>query len=340
MPVGTTLVVPLDEALAAGWGPAGRSAEPAEEEGGDGPVEKSWLTISSMSPPRQSSKNCGHVDHRAGPEPRARAGRRVSVSSRGDAFEPPRETMNRVKVGYFSLSRRSTTGDDRPYLGWHQLDHMPEQYQLPGLVYGQRWASTPACRKARAAEVASWADVEHVVCYLMGDPVDETLDEFLALGRRLAEMGRFSYDLPSHYQAGLRVLDTLASPRALIGPEVVPYRPNRGIYLIVEEPTDRQAWDAYLRQAHAEVLPELVSVEGVAGAWVFSTTPAIQRPGFKEGDYRMTLCYLDDEPAEVGTRLEPVLHKAWFGAPSRPVLAGPFESMMRWDWDRFGPPPT
>ena len=50
--------------------------------------------------------------------------------------------MNRVKVGFFSLSNGSTTGDDRPYLGWHQLDHMPEQYQLPGMVLGQRWAST------------------------------------------------------------------------------------------------------------------------------------------------------------------------------------------------------
>ncbi len=44
--------------------------------------------------------------------------------------------MNRVKVGFFSLHRHSPTGDDRPYLEWHQLDHMPEQYQLPGLVAG------------------------------------------------------------------------------------------------------------------------------------------------------------------------------------------------------------
>ena len=61
--------------------------------------------------------------------------------------------MNRVKVGFFSLSHHSATGDDRPYLRWHQLDHMPEQYQIPGMVLGQRWASTPACRAVRAAEV-------------------------------------------------------------------------------------------------------------------------------------------------------------------------------------------
>jgi len=249
--------------------------------------------------------------------------------------------VNRVKLGFFSLSQRSTTGDDRPYLSWHQLDHMPEQYQLPGLVLGQRWASTPACRGARAAEAGSWADVEHVVCYLMGDPLDETLDEFLSLGRRLAEMGRFPHSLPSQYRGGLRLLETHASPRVLVGPEVVPFRPHQGVYLIVEEPTgDRRTWDGYLQRSHAEVLPEVLAVEGVAGAWVFATTPAIRRPNFMEGDYRMTLCYLDDEPAEVGARLDPLLRRAWADAPSRPVLAGPFESMMRWDWDRFAPAPT
>ena len=50
--------------------------------------------------------------------------------------------MNRVKVGFFSLSHASPSGDDRPYLEWHQMDHMPEQYQLPGMILGQRWAST------------------------------------------------------------------------------------------------------------------------------------------------------------------------------------------------------
>ena len=52
------------------------------------------------------------------------------------ASRQPEGPMNRVKVGFFSLSHHSPSGDDRPYLEWHQLDHMPEQYQLPGLVLG------------------------------------------------------------------------------------------------------------------------------------------------------------------------------------------------------------
>ena len=246
--------------------------------------------------------------------------------------------MNRVKVGFFSLSHHSTSGDDRPYLEWHQMDHMPEQYQLPGLLLGQRWASTPACRASRAAGIDGWSTVEHVVCYLMGNPVGETLDEFFALGRHLAELGRFPHTLPSQYRGGLRLLETLAARRVLISPEVVPFRPHQGIYLIVEEPTDRPSQDAHAQRTHVELLPELVSVPGVAGAWVFGTTPSIRWPMFSEGDYRMTVCYLDDDPASVGERLAPVLDRWWSTAPVRPVLGAPFESMVIWDWDRFAGP--
>ena len=42
--------------------------------------------------------------------------------------------MNRVKVGFFSMSGGSSFGDDRPYLRWHALDHMPEQYQIAGVL--------------------------------------------------------------------------------------------------------------------------------------------------------------------------------------------------------------
>lgn len=240
--------------------------------------------------------------------------------------------MNRVKVGFFSLSHTSETGDDRPYLHWHQMDHMPEQYRLPGMVLGQRWASTPACRAARAVEDDEWSGVDHVVCYLIGNPVDETIDDFLVLGRHLAELGRFPQSLPSRYRGALRLLESHAAPRVLVDPEVVPFRPHRGVYLIIEEPSgDRSAEDGFLRQLHTDVLPELVTVPGVAGAWLFATTPSIHRPMFTGGHYRMALCYLDDDPATVGQRLVGVVDRSWSSAPSRLVLAAPFESMVHWD---------
>ncbi len=244
--------------------------------------------------------------------------------------------MNRVRVGFFSLTHHSTTGDDRPYLTWHMLDHMPEQYQLPGLLLGQRWASTPACRAARAAEVDSWSSVEHVVCYLMGIPVDRTIDEFLALGRQLTDQGRYPHALPSQYRGALRLLDAVAAPRVLVSAEVVPFRPHHGVYLLVDQPDRATPQDGFLGRLHNEVLPTLVGVPGVAGAWSYTTSPGIRRPMFSEGQRRIIVCYLDDDPATVGERLSPVVEQVWATAPSRILLAAPFESLVRWDIDRFG----
>ena len=45
----------------------------------------------------------------------------------------------RVRAGIFSLTAAAPPDDDGSYLRWHLLDHMPEQYQLPGIVHGLRW---------------------------------------------------------------------------------------------------------------------------------------------------------------------------------------------------------
>ena len=151
----------------------------------------------------------------------------------------------------------------------------------------------------------------------MGNPVEETLDEFYTLGGVLAEKGRMrSPALPRQYIAGLRLLEALAAPRTLVSNDAVPYRPHRGIYLIVEEPTGVATQDDYLQQLHTDVLPTLVSVPGVAGALAFGTTAAIRRPSFSPGRYRITTCYLDDDPAAVGERLAPVLERIWEDAPA------------------------
>lgn len=242
----------------------------------------------------------------------------------------------RARLGYFSLSAHAESGDDRPYLSWHQLDHMPEQYQLPGLILAQRWAATEACRAARTATDNRWAGTEHVVCYLMGEPMDETVDGFLALGSRLARMGRFPLHLPSCYRGGLVLLEAHAAPRVLVGADVVPFRPHRGVYLVVEGSGDER-WDAHHRQTGAESVQALLGTEGVAGVWTFATSPEMRRENFSPGDHRITLCYLDGDPAEVAGRVDEALRPAWAVAPAPPMLAGPYESIMRWDWERFGP---
>lgn len=239
--------------------------------------------------------------------------------------------MNRVKVGFFSLSEGMPPDEELRYLQWHQLDHMPEQYQLPGLVFGQRWRASDALRAARLVAVDGWAGVEHVVTYLMGNPVEPTLDEFANLGRHLAELGRYPVALPSVFVGALRWLSAEAARRVHVSAEVVPMRPNRGIYLIVEQPTGDL--DAHLQRRHVETHPRLLDVPGVAGIWVFGSTRRFQKWQRTEGDYRFTVCYLDSDPLAVATGVGEVVRDAWADAPSRLLLAAPYASLVPWLWD-------
>ncbi|MHB8465946.1 MAG: hypothetical protein ACYDH6_11485 [Acidimicrobiales bacterium] len=243
--------------------------------------------------------------------------------------------MNRVKVGFFSMSGASAFGDDRPYLRWHQLDHMPEQYQIAGLLKGERWVSTPACDAARAVQSDDLAPVRSVVQYLMTDPVQQTIDDFLQLGRRLAELGRYPERVASHLLGAFHLLEMHAAARVLVSPEAVAFRPNLGVYVIVERPTGDT--DAWLRDVHTTHVPALLDTPGVAGVWSFATSSLWSNPAWTPGHHRITVCYLDQDPAGVGDALRPVVAARWRDAPVTPALAAPFESMVRWEWDRFGP---
>jgi len=239
--------------------------------------------------------------------------------------------MNRVKVGFFSLSELS---DPEGYLEWHQLDHMPEQYRIAGLVFGQRFVVTPACRAASAVRVGDIGRSESLQLYLMEDP-PRVLPEFYALGRELAGLGRLRTDITAHVSAAFQLLGTYASPRALISPEAVPYRPNRGVYVLVEQVTDPGGLDDWTTREHRERVPAVLDVAGVVGLWTFASTGAW---GIPASDLRIALFHVDEDPVAVAKALLPHLEQRWDGAPVRPLLAAPFASLFPppASWDHLG----
>ena len=211
--------------------------------------------------------------------------------------------MSKVKVGFFSFTEITDPNEHHSYNEWHMLDHMPEQYPLDGIVYGQRWVSTPACHAARAASGAQLDPIHYVTLYLMSEPVERTLQEFMALGRALHEKDRFHLHRKARL-SGPFPLDAIAvAPRVLISPEAVPYRPNRGVYVVVQ-PVGAAAPD----------LDALCATAGVAGAWRFA-----------EAERRITVAWLDDAPLDV---------RAPAGADGA-EFAGPFETITPWQWNWF-----
>jgi hypothetical protein len=218
------------------------------------------------------------------------------------------DAVNKVKVGFFSFTEITDPGEHRAYNEWHQLDHMPEQFPLRGIAYGQRWVSTPACRAARAASGARLDPIHYMTLYLVTEPVDETLREFRQLGRDLYDAGRFHLHRHSHLSGPFALVDSAVAPRVLISAEAVPYRPHCGVYAIVQAAS-----------ATAPDLDVVCATDGVAGAWAFA-----------DEAQRITIAWLDGEPLRVAAALASVAE------PGDGVeLAGPFETITPWQWGWF-----
>jgi hypothetical protein len=244
--------------------------------------------------------------------------------------------MNKVKVGFFSFVEITDPSAHRSYNEWHQLDHLPEQFPIPGIAYGQRWVSTPACRAARAACSDELDPVHYLALYLLTEPVRETIREFEALGNRLGEQGRFHRQRRSLLFGAWHLLESWAAPRVLISAEAVPYRPCKGIYVVAEEAPDSAEVDAWVRWCHTDWTPALGDVDGVVGAWSFATSPLYRSERWVQGRSRITVCWLDRDPLEVASSLRPALDRRWDGAPVRPLYAGPLETITPWEWSWFG----
>ena len=136
----------------------------------------------------------------------------------------------------------------------------------------------------------------------MTEPVDETLRDFFTLGKYLHEVNRFHQHRRSHLSGPFPVDGIAAAARVLVSDEAVPYRPHRGVYVIVHPET-------------APALDALCAVDGVAGAWSFANN-----------EHRITVAWLDAPPRTVDlARL----------VPAGAEFAGPFETITPWRWDWF-----
>jgi hypothetical protein len=239
--------------------------------------------------------------------------------------------MIRVKAAFFSITPPAPSGDDGSYLRWHLLDHMVEQYQLPGIQYALRYIADGDYLDSRIAATGHLEEVGNVVNYLVGDPVQQTHDDFMQLGPRLADMGRFPEVRPSLQLRMPALLHWYAAPQALISPEVVPFRPHRGVVVIVEEPVGADV-DAWLQWLHTDHYPAVVATPGVAGAWMYGSTNTWNLHPSTQGDPQYTtVIYLDDDPLATTKALAPVVEDRWRSDAVRPLFAGPLRTMIQWE---------
>jgi hypothetical protein len=237
--------------------------------------------------------------------------------------------LPKVRVGFFSFTEITDPDAHHAYNEWHQLDHMPEQIPIPGVVSGERWVLTPACRRlARMAEPLS--AVHYVTLYLMGEPLEETLAEFARLAVELRDKGRFFEARRAPLTGPFTVQERRAAPRVLISAEAVPHRPDRGVYVVVDDGNGAPILD----------VDDVVGTPGVAGVWTFAAMERPQRGGSmpagsapqRTGAQRVTVCYLDEDPLEVAATLAPDPDRA--GA-AEVLFAAPLLAVVPWEWEWF-----
>ncbi len=223
-------------------------------------------------------------------------------------------------LGFFSFTE--VTGDPgahEAYNEWHQLDHMPEQFSIDGITFGQRWVCSPRCAEQRVAVSPLLERCHYMTLYLLRDA--GVLPEFFALAKRLHGEGRFFEQRESHLNGPFEVAGQWAAERVKVSAAAVPFRPAAGVYVVVR-PTTQGA-------SHPVDGAAMTKVDGVAGAWRFVGAAGgggAQREitvAWVDGDLWVTSALLGDLAAERGAGAAGV---EW---------AGPLERVDPYHWGWF-----
>ncbi len=223
---------------------------------------------------------------------------------------------------FVSMSARHPEGRDADYLAWHSLDHRPEQHRLAALRASFRLVSTPACRAARAVTHERYDATDHCMTYLFKDP--DGLTGFSELSTALAQAGRVPYLLPVVERSVYRLNGKLAAPRIKAGADVLPWWPAKGVYLLIERGEESPA--------------ALIDVPGVGGIWWAGSLPMGARYATAQTDgLQISYCFLDEDPADTGLRLRPLLEERWARGNGAPLFAAPFHTLVPHEWNRFVP---
>jgi hypothetical protein len=231
-------------------------------------------------------------------------------------------------LGFFSFTEVTQPSAHRAYNEWHRLDHMPEQFSLDGVLFGQRWVCTPDCREARVAVSPLLEPCHYMTLYLMRDA--GALPAFFELAQRLRQADRFFAVRRAHLSGPFEVRDRWVSPRVKVSAAAVPHRPTRGIYVVVGPPVDGAA---------------MVAHQGVAGAWSFANTATADTATGPSLDRHITVAFIDGDLATTASQLgQWCLQHAGHGGTME--WAGPLDLLDRvnpvdtdsYDWfDRLTP---
>jgi hypothetical protein len=255
----------------------------------------------------------------------------------------------RARKAFFSFSHLSDQTRHQAYNRWHQLDHRPENLALDGVLYGERWVHTRQCAASRQAADPVLAPVQYVTAYWFAEPSEQSIREWQDLAEISFQWGRRP-DRPwtvRPVQGFFSCVRTYVSPSLSLSPDALPYRPKRGIYVVltrVADPHSDAAHDLF-EWYDSVAIPEHVAKPGVAGACTFSSDSTTLDEGWSQrqgtttfdegsgerGQIRVHLYFLEADP-KGGDFAPPAAEST----AEKVLFAGALETITPWQWDWFG----
>ncbi|MGV0746918.1 hypothetical protein [Mycolicibacter heraklionensis] len=258
--------------------------------------------------------------------------------------------MSSHPLSFFSFISLHDPGPDdhRRYNQWHQLDHRPENLALPGIAGGERWRRPADCKRMSAG-TSEQSDVDYIAMYWFREPVERSVREWEQLGADSFQWGRGPM-IPGVRRtllAFFRPIKGYSALSSLVSPEAIPHRPNRGLHLTLTryaEPLGAQTHEEYRLQDQV-LMPELLRLPGVAGAWTFALDHhqdnalglRSQQASDSAGALRLRLLYLDEDPLDTTTRVRQrtaeIRESVTQPSIGETVLDTPLRSITAWvDW--------
>lgn len=255
---------------------------------------------------------------------------------------------------FFSFSRVSDPTKHRAYGEWHALDHGPQNYALPGVIFGTRWVRTPDCKAVSPAltpfdppEAAIQPeDSQYCTMYWFRDPIEQSLSEWNALAARSFNFGqRPEIGWTQRWLDFWVPIRGYVADHVLVEPDVLPFRPMAGVHIEVldvsginTDVTERLHW--YDKVG----FPSTLGLPGVAGIWTFTSVAtfsgnhAAPEPNQTR---RLHLTFLDQDPVTVAEQMV-ALHNsdAWVapsvhGVDEARRFSGPLRTIVPGAWDWF-----
>jgi hypothetical protein len=265
----------------------------------------------------------------------------------------------RTDTVFFSFTEVPDRAHHIAYNEWHQLDHRPENLDLDGVRWGERWVRTPRCAAASEA-TDELAATHYVNLYWFRSPAAAAIAEWQQLAERSFQWGRRA-DVAIATRLMMGFFTTVkgyAAPRVRVSADALVFRPTTGVHVLVTRLADPHAVasEQLATWYDAVYIPTLLERVGVAGAWTFSSASTTLDPswspvegsttfemaGNDRGLFRVVVCFLDhDDPVAMGGEVNGLWREsraqlaAGLGDAEAVVLASPLESITPWQWDWF-----